>query len=271
MATESEIQDHVQTVEYLKESARLEADAIAGGADVADILDSVDDFAAAILEALGEAVGPMLESARREAEQYAEILGLEYDEMDLDATEQDARDEFAGWALPIVLASLAPAVQTVQDLTTSGLSSDTIAATLASEGTRDAILARFDSALRSVAASMVQEVETSLLAAAAAFTDQQSQNAGEEPLTLTWVTCEDKNVCEDSFDNSCGPRHGSQATLAEWEEMGGPGSPNLICEMHGGSCRCQLADEGPGDSPINVSEAIARGKERARQEYGQDV
>lgn len=48
----------------------------------------------------------------------------------------------------------------------------------------------------------------------------------------TWVTIEDKRVCDD-----CLPRHGTEHTLAEWTALGKPQTGWSICQER---CRCML-------------------------------
>lgn len=49
---------------------------------------------------------------------------------------------------------------------------------------------------------------------------------------LTWLTVGGSRVCP-----SCKPRHGKVKTYKQWERMGLPGSPALICREE---CRCNL-------------------------------
>jgi len=50
--------------------------------------------------------------------------------------------------------------------------------------------------------------------------------------TAVWIAVVDKNTCDD-----CLGRHGHEATMAEWEAVGLPGSDNLLCD---GRCRCDF-------------------------------
>lgn len=49
-----------------------------------------------------------------------------------------------------------------------------------------------------------------------------------------WVSVLDDDVC-----NDCNWRHGERVTMAAWEDVGLPGSDNLVCN---GQCRCELEE-----------------------------
>lgn len=51
---------------------------------------------------------------------------------------------------------------------------------------------------------------------------------------VRWVSVLDDDVC-----NSCNWRHGERKTMDEWDEVGLPGSDELVCD---GQCRCELEE-----------------------------
>jgi len=95
---------------------------------------------------------------------------------------------------------------------------------------------------------------------------------GKSPGLFTWITTQSDNVCEDSFDSSCAPRHDVTMTVKEWREVGLPGSAILLCSsFRRVQCQCDLvaasAKEADLYERVNISEAIAKGKKRAAANF----
>jgi hypothetical protein len=93
-----------------------------------------------------------------------------------------------------------------------------------------------------------------------------------DSVTWTWVTMGDDRVCEDLFENSCSPRHGSARPLSQWEKFGLPQGPHLVCSLFskggGSNCRCFLAESDLFEVPVkpfDASEALKAGRARAQK------
>lgn len=83
-------------------------------------------------------------------------------------------------------------------------------------------------ALKRAEATVRRELMLDAKAAIRAYSMAQL-DAGPDTV-LRWLTVRDNRRCP-----SCIWRHGEKATLAEWEQLGVPGSDELICD---GLCRC---------------------------------
>jgi AcrR family transcriptional regulator len=262
--TAERILSHVEQTEYLKEVARREAARLLESADVQEFVDDPDRFTEALLAAILLALGPRAKELSEEARDYAEALGHgRIPDADLKKLTGTTDDDFLLLALPILLVATEPARAQVERMVT-GASASTVATALESEATRKALLAPLTSAVKSAAATYMQGVSRSVTDLAL---EMFSDNGTD---TLEWITVHDDAVCDDVFENSCKPRHGKVLTRDEWDEVGRPGAPQLICSIYakggGSNCRCELVPSlVPAGilNPIRVTDAIRAGKERA--------
>jgi hypothetical protein len=99
----------------------------------------------------------------------------------------------------------------------------------------------------------------------------RDDSLGKTPGKFTWITTEGPDVCSDSFDDSCEPRHGEEMTIKKWREIGLPGSVVLLCSSFGKiQCQCELVASATRDpdtfEKVNIGDAAKRGKARARDE-----
>lgn len=94
----------------------------------------------------------------------------------------------------------------------------------------------FDNALRAEIKTVVRDWRLERLSTVVA-----GMADGEAALPLMWVAIMDSNTCE-----SCEPRHGMERTMVEWQAIGLPGSPALVCANQ---CRCELLPMPAEDAP----------------------
>lgn len=270
---EKRINKHVEDAEFYKEVARLTAVSLLGKVSLDEMLRSpaqfVDDFLAALLNEMTDYKGDIAD----EALSYASDLGLAALDGDMvDAIVQDAERNLLTDSRARLMSALIPVDERISNMLDAGVSADTISKSLASEATRDALLAGFIATARSASAGYVQDIERGIVETSADETVTAAQDSGEEePPNFEWLAILDGRACDDAIENSCAPRHGVVMTMDQWEEMGRPGAANLICSIFskGASpCRCVLLESGKtGTSevlnPVDVTEAIKAGKERA--------
>lgn len=87
----------------------------------------------------------------------------------------------------------------------------------------------------------------------------------ERGIRWTWLTVGDSRVCDTGeIATSCHPRHGKVKTMDEWQVIGLPQAPNLMCSLRspdGASfCRCDLVEASRFDvplKPVDATEALA--------------
>lgn len=284
MANEKAIREHVGQVEFLKEQARMVAEAIAGNLDPAAILADPDAFARDVLEVLRYAVRDQVAAAGPAAWAYAQELGLRAaDEAELDLVAEQAEADFLVWFFPILLASLAPIRANLQERPAGDVISPAV---------RDRLMVPLAATLKRGAAGIVADVHRATMNWAAESTAIVSDLLGPgqaivegardvaramgdvrrgDPNTLemTWITMEDSAVCEGELDHACEPRHGMTLSWAEWQDLGVPADPRLICEaVYGANCRCvlEIAGRPITGGPIRLADTIRDAKARARQE-----
>lgn len=276
MATEQAIIEHTGRIEFLKEQARLIAGDMVEGADPLEITEDPDAFGRRILAAVLIAVAPLMDEAVDAARDYATVLGHgdAADGLDLEAIRDEAEQEFMRWALPAIAGAMVPIAANLKAQTAAGVSDAVIARAVTAEASKAALLAPLMAAVRSAAAAVVQDVERSVITAAADLMAAMVTDAGDEadgPPQFVWLTVGDDSVCEDEVENSCAPRHGMAAYMEQWDELGGPGAPNLLCSVYakGGRSNCRCVLELAGDrerpaGPVDVAATIRDAKERAR-------
>jgi hypothetical protein len=264
--TADQILKHVELTEFFKEVARQEASRILASADLEAFIDRPEEFIAELLAAILAALGDRSAEMVEEAREYAEVLGLRMlSEEEAEAIAEEENDAFLVAAIPALLLAAMPARDQVARMI-EGAGAQSVAASLAQPATREAIFATFTSAVKTTAATHVQGLERAVIQVALELTD------GED--SFEWVAVMDGGTCDETFDNSCAPRHGEVKTLPEWDEVGRPGAAHLICSIYapgeGSYCRCQLsAVDVPNRlaSPVDVADAIKAGKSRAQELY----
>jgi len=273
---EAKILNHVEQTEFLKEVARREVSRLLANSDVRQMLDNpqrfVDELLAAILLSLSDRLAAMAAEAR----DFAAAAGLaRLSAREVAAVEEESEDRFLILASAALFTALLAVDAQLQRALAAGVSATTLNASLASEATREALLAGFEATARSASATFFQELDRGIVDAAVQATNDGSVLLGEETL-FEWLAVNDSHTCDDQIENSCLPRHNVVMTLDQWDEMGRPGSPQLICSIFakgGGSyCRCQLVESGmigSGDqiNPVDVTDAIRNAKERAALVY----
>jgi hypothetical protein len=275
---EKRILEHVEEVEFLKEVARREAGRLVAAADLREILSDPNTFVDTLLTAIIVQIDELVDRLIGESRSYAGALGLAAISDDEAAkAKDDERDLFILLARPAMLAALIPVEAKLQQAIDDGVSGATLNAALDADTTREAYLSGFDSVTRSMAATYVQNADRAiteraveLTEAGAIFDDPEAQ-----PVLFEWLAIMDSHTCDDQVENSCAPRHNVVMTLGEWDELGRPGAPQLICSIYakGGSfCRCQLVESGKTGSadklnPVDVTDAIKAAKERAALVY----
>jgi hypothetical protein len=276
---ENRIRKHVESSEFYKEVARLSAVAIIAASSLDEMLHSpalyVDNFLAALLDVFDGHRDGIIDEARS----YAAALGLvEVPLEDANAIADDAERGLLTDSRDALSAALIPVDDRISEMLDSGISAETISKSFESDATRDALLSGFIATARGAASAWVNDIDRGIAEAAADAIDEAaaadaaiSETQDDEPPNFEWLAVIDGRTCDDQIENSCAPRHGVVMTMSEWEEMGRPGAPNLICSIFsktGSSCRCLLLESGKTGrsevvNPVDVSEAIKAGRDRA--------
>lgn len=270
---ESQILKHVEQLEFLKEIARREVATLIRKMDLETLLvendSAVDEIIAGLLVILADRVT----SFANEARTHSTRLGLDaLSDDDLAAVVDEVSDTFILTASASLIAALAPVRETLRQMLDSGVSQAALRTSLSSAATREAVLSRFESTARTVAASVFQDLDRTVTDSAVELTAATWTATETDSVPIfEWLAIMDDATCDDLIENSCAPRHNVLLTIDEWDELGRPGSPQLICSIYakGASyCRCLLQLSGKtGDSkilnPVKVTDAIRTGRERA--------
>ncbi|HQQ75766.1 MAG TPA: hypothetical protein PLB01_00305 [Thermoanaerobaculia bacterium] len=277
MADPKEALRYVESSEYRKEYARQLAKRLAADMDIRRVIDEGGDYAFSLLDDLvGKIKESLLVDAVADARAHAKALGLEglsdFEIRQVVAASVENVGTEAMHGLEARLAELDRALTRMED---GGASLATIRASVTAEGAAKGLLSGLSSVLTSTAAGIVADIESNVLRSAAFGTDQKMRedDPDAEPPLWRWETREDDKVCEDLYENSCAPRHGDELTMEEWGAFGEPQSPNLICSIYAkgafSNCRCVLepANAAANPEPLNITEAAARGRERAQAAF----
>lgn len=277
MADKAEALRYVESSEYRKEYARQLAKRLAAKIDIGEVIDQGGEYAFGLLDDLVDEVkGSVLDDAVKDAQSHAKALGLAgLTAFEIRQIVKDSVESVGEEAIHNIESRLAELDRTVTRMQEAGASIETIQAAVTSEGASKGLLAGIASVLTSTAAGIVADIESNVLRSAAFGTDQKMRedDPEAEPPLWRWETREDDKVCEDLYENSCAPRHGDELTMEEWGAFGEPQSPNLICSIYAkgafSNCRCVLepANAAANPEPLNITEAAARGRERAQAAF----
>jgi len=257
---ESRILAHVEEAEFVKEIARREAARILDTMSLAELADDPDGFVEELLAVVIASLRQRASDMARESRDYATALGLQrLTTEETQALLEEADDEFLIWAIPVITAAAVPVLEQISRMAGGAVASSTVTAALEAEATRAALLASFESTLKSTAATYIQELDRAVISVALEMTPEEE---------FVWLTVGDGNSCDDGFVNSCAPRHGEVRSLDEWNSAGRPGAPQLLCSIYakgsGSYCRCQLAATSLSlPSAVDVAQSIRAGKDRA--------
>jgi len=271
------ILSHVEQVEYMKERARQLAAEMASKLDPREAVSDPAAFVERLLIALLAVLGPDAVALARDAAEYAAQLGLPTLSADrVKEVTAEAERRFYASAAPALKDVVLQIAARVGDIAAAGVALPIAAAALGTIATQAALLAPLTGVAKRLSASYMQFVERDVNDAAANDLLERSATDRKfaETRTFTWIAVMDRNTCDseakDAFNHACAPRHGHMADIGTWRAYGLPGSPVLICSMHaprGASpCRCIVADSEVvgGLGPIDASEAVKRGRDRAR-------
>jgi hypothetical protein len=279
MADVSRIKEHVSEIERLKESARLTALDLMDTVDPEELLEDAEGYAAALTAALLLKVEPLISGAVEASIAYAQSLGLaEITPAEAETITAEALESFLDNEAEETSRRLESTAGTLLKSVAAGVGLGVILASLQSSAGRTALLAGAAAVFGNGAAGMIGNIERSVLDASADLTVTMNADVGQETFgsesttwTFTWVTVGDGRECSDIVENSCDERNGMTLTLAEWDELGRPGAPNLLCSIYSrkgdSQCRCVLepADRNGGSNltRVDVSDAIKAGQDRA--------
>jgi|SRR5581483_221142 len=268
---EQTILDFIERAEYLKEIARQEASQLVNDVDAEKFLDDPDGAIEAMLAALLAALDQYAQEIAEAARTYAVNLGFDLvDAVDIEAVVNDEEHKFILVALPSLTLAAESVATRIESMIASGVSADALETALSSDATKEALFSTLEAALKSAASAYLQELVRAVVTVAVEL------KAGQDAQALfEWVAVMDGHTCDDAFENSCAPRHAQRQTLAEWDDAGRPGAPQLICSMFsktGSNCRCVLmitdeASEPKVLNPVDVSAAIRDGRQRAVAMY----
>jgi hypothetical protein len=262
MADEAALRDFVTEQEREKELARLRAqEAALEGVDVMGVVADPQQYVSDVIAAVLAAIVTLLDEARDAAAVHVDDLGLDsVGEDELQAAVEEAEAEFQATLEADLPRALTPLLANVRDMLDAGLSDATISDALASPATRDSLLSSVVATVRAAAASAIVAVAGGIMARAL---------LGAGGGNLVWVTLSSR-PCDSIVANSCAPRAGMRATLAEWTALGLPRSPNLLCCSRRPQCHCQLVpEESHAGQPgtFDVTAEVKQGRAAARDQH----
>jgi hypothetical protein len=274
------ILEHVEEVEYAKESARRIAESVLQTVDVRELGSNPRGVVDHILAVIFAKLGPAAQNLAALSAAYAVVLGLPKlsNAMVRELTEE-AQRKFYAFAAPAMHDAALQVGSRVNDMVASGVDTASVTTALNDPAAVRALMVPLSAVTKRVSSSWMQFVDRDVNdAAVAAAVEPPKQRVRDRVLSFvvtgplfTWIAVMDGNTCDGKLAIACAPRHGLAKPLIEWRFRGVPGSPVLICSMHsprGASpCRCVLASAKDLEAieAIDASDAIKRGKERARR------
>jgi len=207
-----------------------------------------------------------IDDLRATIEREAEIRGMDVDEGDADAIVAAAEQGYTVRLTTAISAIVGAVVARGFQASVRGVTPAVIQAAMTSDRAIAQIVSSVAGAAKRETTALLAEV-ANLPMTAIAISSPETRGLQ----SLTWITVGDENVCEDSFETSCEPRHGEVLTTEEWQGLGVPGSTNLLCCSFGRSqCRCELIPEelSAGVERVTISDEVEAGKNAAREELG---
>lgn len=160
--------------------------------------------------------------------------------------------------------------QRLRSMADAGLSDKALASTLDAEAVTRALTQRIEAVAKSAAVSFVKAVEASAMLFAQAAKSSEAARLGVV-LNWQWITMRDGKACNDTFYDSCGPRHGKSMQMEDWIKNGLPQGAFLLCSIYSRSgisqCRCFLIERGTMQGsqfgPFDMTATLKAGYTRA--------
>lgn len=249
------IGDVVHAVEYLKESMKLYVAKVTNMTSGVEAIGMPDEVTRDLLADIAGFFEPeLLKAAKVAAKEGGFSMRSPENRRLLSGLVDRAVDKFTARAAHDLLNELDDLGDSFAAQLEKGVPMERITAVLESDKFTNELHKKMQSIIGREAVNTINRVMQDVDDLAA----QSRKDAGIEDLE-TWVTVEDKNVCED-----CAARHGQQKTREEWRSEGLPGSPLLLCSSFGKrQCRCRLKQGEAAGGPVNVTKQLERARKKA--------
>lgn len=262
MADKATVLKYVALSEFFRQRARMIARRILDRYATIELLNDPHATAMDIVDALALALQPLMAQAVDASDAYAADLGF--------PAPADSKKILAAVLLtfhtdaePEIEARIRSAHDRLVETLDEGVSESAVEASLKSELGKSALFAGLLATLSGTASGFISEVERQVGISS-------YEAAGATVPLFRWDTVGDNISCEDALENSCDQRDGMEKSFEDWQALGLPGAPNLLCSLFSKSgfsqCRCVLGDAAvprPEPGKIDASEAIKEGRAKA--------
>jgi hypothetical protein len=260
MASQKSVREHIERVEYLKETARIRIEKIIRKIPTDELIrNNPVRMAKEITRSVRKGLEKEIQGALLEARNWAAKTGM--DSLSIrestDIAERVVKEWSAAFEQRTTRTLIDMQKQISRDLK-RGVSGDQFKKALQRPAMKEKIHKEVAQKARSMGNSLTNDIGSNV----------REKALGKTPGKFTWVTTEDDNVCSDSFETACEERHGVERTAKEWRKVGLPGSTVLLCSSFGRiQCRCDIIANNSKEADlyekVNVSDAVKKGKAKA--------